>query len=239
MPSFIRADPCHPWLKTPSSFQPRTTRIDTDGGQPIIMRTMTLRVALLAEDTLAEAAEVLTVAFEDYPFLERCFTGAAEPQSAMRRRLFTYALKYRVSTGIPALVAMDGDEVIGVATLRIPDSPEMPDEFKSGWEKIQALITLEARELFQAYDDADIQFPGPAVYVVAIGVLPDRHGQGVGRLLLDSVSRLAESHPTAEGVGLDTHAPENVDKYLKLGFELVCQTDLRGTPNWYFWRPLK
>ncbi len=199
---------------------------------------MSVRIALLGEDTLSDATEVLVRAFAGYPFLERCFSGAAESQVAMRRRLFSYALRYRIATGIPALVALDGDDVVGAATLLVPDGPEMSDAFKAEWEIIESLCTLEGVELFRRYDEAEIAFPGPAVYVVAIGVDPSLHGQGVGRLLLDAALDLARRHPLAEGLALDTHAVENVEKYKRLGFEIVVETDLLGIPNWYFWKRL-
>lgn len=197
---------------------------------------MRIRVALLGGDTLSDATEVLVRAFSGYPFLERCFSGAAESQEAMRRRLFSYALRYRMTTGIPALVAMDGDEVVGASTLRVPDGPEMPDTFKAEWETIESLCQPEGVELFSRYDEAEIAFPGPAVYVVAIGVDPSRHGQGVGRALLDAAFQLAMRHPLAKGLALDTHASENVEKYQRLGFTLVEERDLLGMPNWYFWK---
>lgn len=144
-----------------------------------------------------------------------------------------------MTTGIPALVAMDGDEVVGASTLRIPDGPEMPDTFKEEWETIESLCQPEGVELFSLYDDTEIAFPGPAVYVVAIGVDPARQGQGVGRELLDAAFDLAMRHPLAQGLALDTHAAENVEKYQRLGFSLVEERDLLGIPNWYFWRSLR
>lgn len=156
----------------------------------------------------------------------------------MRWRLFSYALRYRIATGIPALVAMDGNDVVGATTLRIPDGPEMPDSFKAEWETIESLCQPEGVELFSRYDDAEVAFPGPSVYVVAIGVDPARQGMGVGRVLLDAAFDLAIRHPLAQGLALDTHAAENVEKYQRLGFSLVEERDLLGMPNWYFWRSL-
>lgn len=150
--------------------------------------------------------------------------------------MFDYALRYRLAMGMPALIAIEGESVVGTATLRPPNSPEVPEEFSRRWEEIRDLCSPEGRASLDAYGKVEVEFPGPHFYIVAIGTEPSRHGTGIGRKLIDAAVELATAHPEARGLALDTHDPQNVVKYRRLGFEVVEEVDLLGMPNWYLWR---
>lgn len=191
-----------------------------------------MEVRTLSAENAKGAVDVLTHAFAGYPFLERAFTGANRSGIGMRRMMFEWAISYRLATGIPALVAVEGREVLGVATLRTPNDPELPMQFEAGWRAIEAEMNPQGIGLFDAYDRLQGQLmPTPRPwYLVAIGVDRSRQGEGIGRALIDRAREMAGS----AGLMLDTHDEANVAKYLALGFQLYAEADLLGMPNWYF-----
>ena len=74
--------------------------------------------------------------------------------------------------------------------------------------------------------------PMPHWYLAAIGVEPQRQGQGVGGALMQPVLARADAASTA--CYLDTHREENVRLYERHGFDVVCRADVPGhrVPIW-------
>ena len=70
-----------------------------------------------------------------------------------------------------------------------------------------------------------------------LGVLPGYQGQGHGGALLDAVHALAEPHPTATGVYLDTETEKNVGLYERFGYRVVGREQLADLPIWCMFRP--
>lgn len=69
-----------------------------------------------------------------------------------------------------------------------------------------------------------------------LGVHPKAQGRGYGRSLLDAVQALAQAHPAAVGVALDTENPANVELYQRCGSELTVQTTLDTLDVWFMFR---
>lgn len=177
---------------------------------------------------------MLADAFEGYPFLERAFEGAKLDQAEMRRLMFRVATTFRVGTGRPGLVAVEGDQVVGAATLTKSDD-ERADSDQDYWAPLLEAMAPSGLEIFDAYDATQAQFrvEEPHLYVVAIGVRPELQGHGVGRALLDGAGNVARELGY-RWVALDTHEPANVPKYERLGFENLGVGDVLGMPNWFF-----
>lgn len=77
-----------------------------------------------------------------------------------------------------------------------------------------------------------------AAYIQAVGVEPDRAGQGLGSRLVDhALSRIAMTHRSCI---LRTEQPRNVPFYQKLGFRCVEHVDRpeSGIQTWFFRREL-
>jgi GNAT superfamily N-acetyltransferase len=203
--------------------------------------TAGLEIALLTGDKGArlgpKAAEVLASAFANYPFLARAFEGSQLPRDQMLRKMFGIAIDYRLALDIPAFVAVEKGRVVGAATVSIPDSPELPLEFQAQWEDLGKHVAPEGRALFEAYEElqGECKPSEPHLYLVAVGVLREAQGLGVGRALISAVQGLASRMPGVCGVALDTHDSGNVSKYQRMGFRLIAERDLLGMPTWFFW----
>jgi len=66
----------------------------------------------------------------------------------------------------------------------------------------------------------------PHWYLAAIGVEPQRQGQGVGGALMQPILARADAERTA--CYLETHREPNVRLYERHGFEVVCRADVPG-----------
>lgn len=177
------------------------------------------------------------MAFRDYPLGVRAFEGARLPRPEMLRRMFGFAIGYRLETGIPCFVDLRNGEVVGVATLSVPEGPQIPDSYDRIWEEIEADMAPEGVALFERYDELQkaVRPAEPHVYLVAIGVRPELQGQGIGRGLVEAVRSFAAGMPGVNGVALDTHDEMNVAKYEKLGFRVIAEQDLLGMRTWHLW----
>ena len=74
----------------------------------------------------------------------------------------------------------------------------------------------------------------PHWHIGALGVLPERQGQGIGSQLLtcfcEHVDRLGAASY------LETEKPENVRLYQRFGFEVVEEDEVIGVSSWFMWR---
>jgi GNAT superfamily N-acetyltransferase len=91
----------------------------------------------------------------------------------------------------------------------------------AGWTGIRRLT---------AYDELQVTLhhrfaSQPHWFLAAIGVMPDRQGQGLGRRLIEPTLARADAHQVP--CYLETQAEKNVAIYQRLGFR-VCWT---GTPK--------
>lgn len=179
-----------------------------------------------------EAVEVLTLAFAGYPFLERTFHNGRQPSECLRRTMFGIAIDGRIRGCHLCYVAEREGQIVGVATLSSHAKNEWPDDLDERWAELESQCSEDGRAHFEAYQNLqrEVFDDTPHVYVVAIGVNRAFHGHGIGRKLLEAVN------PQKLRLRLDTHEPANVEKYLRLGFRLVHEGDLRGMPNWFFER---
>jgi len=180
------------------------------------------------------AARVLTDAFENYPLLLRAFERAQKTPRAMMQEMFEWAMSYRLEANIPALIALKDGQVVGAATLRTPGDPPLPPSADEGWAQLEKQMNPAGIRLFEAYDRLQerLKPTPPPNYLVAIGVSPDQHRQGIARRLIEAAVVQYPETPLM----LDTHDESNVRKYLALGFRLHAEAELMGMPNWYFIR---
>lgn len=108
---------------------------------------------------------------------------------------------------------------------------ELPWRFGvRGFSRLLAYDAIAAR-LHHAYA------AGPHWYLSALGVEPQRQGQGLGGALMQPILARAD----AQGLPcyLETHRPGNVQLYQRHGFQICCHTEEPGHPVlvWAMLRP--
>jgi len=179
------------------------------------------QVVYLAESNLDQAAQALSLAFQDDPLQSYTFPSPDE-----RRRLspahFSTLLKFGLLAGH---VLSSVEPGIGAAVWIPPGAKAMPEMAEaSGLTRLSETIGDEALDRFtRVIDHAERlhqrDLPEPHWYVMVLGVAPAFQGQGYGRALLQPMLDRADT----DGVPcyLETTQPKNVTFYQRLGFRVL------------------
>lgn len=203
---------------------------------------MNRQVRKLETAEAARAGAVLGRALLDEPALVAAMPEDAE-RSRFCPRLFTVNLRHACLHG-EALAVGDGDGKIAAAAywIRRPD-PAMSarDAARIGatalteeWGAV--LARLGAIEGDAAATLASV--PPPWRYLGAIGVDPERRGEGLGTALLERV--LADADAAGEPVALVTGREANLPFYERAGMILAAAgtSSDGGVPFWTFRTPV-
>jgi GNAT superfamily N-acetyltransferase len=153
--------------------------------------------------------------------------------------MFRLTLHKRMVYEGVVLGATHNSALAGIAGVTLPDHGPMPATLHAESERLGALMGPAAHERFAAYGAIVERYrpARPHLFLGVLGVLPALHGRGYGRKLLDAVHALAEQHPTAEGVYLDTEHPANVPLYRHCGYELLGAERVGPVDIWCLYRP--
>jgi ribosomal protein S18 acetylase RimI-like enzyme len=198
------------------------------------MLTPAHEVVRLDKAGYARARRALARAFLDYrlmvyavPDASRRAPGVAALYASLLSDSFRHGQVYVTRDGsgvacwLPAERAIAGFwRQLRAGMLAVP--------LKFGWSACRRLLPYDglARKLHHQHADM------PHWYLSAIGVEPERQGQGVGSALMQPVLSRADADGTA--CYLETHREQNVRLYERHGFEVVCRTDVPGheVPIW-------
>lgn len=179
----------------------------------------------MAKSQKTQAAEVLSRAFMADPVYTAIFPDRDERERALGRlfgAVVGYSLVYGLVHTTPA--------VEGAACWLAPGNTELSlwRILRTGFglQRAVASFNAQARREFLAvlaYTDElhKSQAPGPHWYLWAVGVDPERQGQGIGSRLIQPVLTQADQ----QGVPcyLETQIASNVAFYQKRGFEIVSE----------------
>jgi len=185
----------------------------------------------LAKQHYEQARKAMGRAFEDYPLLRYVMPDDRRRLSvanALYGGIIRYCLHYGESYTNP--------EVAGAACWLPPERP-FPTflrmirarmhwlPFQLGWTAFSRLDAFDkvASQMHRQYG------PGPHWYLWAIGVAPERQGQGVGAGLMRPI--LARADAGGLPCYLETHKEMNTLIYARSGFEVVCKSSVPGHPG--------
>lgn len=184
-----------------------------------------IEVLPIAPDYAAGASEALAQAFLSEPLTQVFFPEGEGGRLEKLRALFGWAIRYRLLAGLPAFVAVSESKVLGACTLRLPNQERPHPAADAMWDEFAPLIGLEADARLESYGEIQKRYLPEAShhYLVAIGVLPEYQGQGIGGMLMRKAIEFAESDPTSSGIALDTGSATNVAIYERYGFEQYAE----------------
>lgn len=201
--------------------------------------TIASNIIRISRERHTEAADVLAEAFATYPLMRYCFghLGAAYRQAV--RALFHFSCARRLAIGEPLLGSMSETRLVGVAGVNLPGSEQPSEALDQAYERFKALVGPEATMRFGQYAQiTEAHRPTqPHLTLGVLGVLPQAHGGGHGRALLNAVQALCEAHPTATGVYLDTETSANVALYQHFGYEVIAHEQVGDVDIWCMFRP--
>lgn len=193
----------------------------------------------IPRDRAGEAVGVLARAFAGDPLMRYLFGDRDEAFGAQVRGFFRFTCEVNLQLGWPLLGVVPRTRLAGVACVSTPDAREWPESLTAMYRALTREIGSAAQARVERYATlADRHLPDrPLFYVSVVGVRPESHRCGYGRLLLDEVHARAAAHPTAVGVGLDTENPANVALYERFGYHVVARDRLDDLDVWCMFRP--
>jgi ribosomal protein S18 acetylase RimI-like enzyme len=199
--------------------------------QPVgVLVALTSRdeVVRLQTTEYQRARTALARAFFDYelmvyaaPDARRRKSGVTALYSAILKDSFRWGEVYvtRDGTGVacwlpPSAAQMSFLRQVRAGMLQLP--------FCFGLSSFGRLLPYDTMTQKLHHEHASL----PHWYLSAIGVEPERQGQGVGGALMQPILARADSEGTA--CYLETHREPNVRLYERHGFEVVCRADVPG-----------
>ncbi len=134
---------------------------------------------------------------------------------------------------MPALVARDGDRLLGGAMGYTTEQADWPAEIQMEWDALEH-SSPEIAERFALYGRiSEAALPlEPHYYLGVIGVALEARGTGTGSALLQAFCRLSASDPRSSGVYLETGNPDNLGFYAHHGFEVRGSGELGTGSLW-------
>jgi len=179
-------------------------------------------IVALDETSTAPAIVVLEDAFRAYPVM-RFVLGSEGDYGARLHSLVGLFVKRRFARGGPVLGVRDeAGELVGVATMTLPDEHEEPAAFADWREKLWIELGEDARHRYEAFVAAAKTYEPtePHHHLNMIGVRGAHQGHGYARALLAAVHEVAAGDPGSSGVSLTTEHPPNVTLYEHFGYRV-------------------
>ncbi|MDA0768641.1 MAG: GNAT family N-acetyltransferase [Chloroflexi bacterium] len=196
-------------------------------------------VIRLQRDQEDDAVAVLAEAFQHDPVMNYVFHGIESGDDARLRELFRFSCRVRFDIGWPLMGVQSDGELLAVAGIDEPGEAEWPQSLSDCYQEFARIAGPEAVGRLGSYASLpDKHRPKePHFFLGMIGVHPKAQGKGYARLLLDWLHRASETHPTSNGVALDTDSDVNVSIYEHFGYEVVGRDDLVSLTVSTMYRP--
>jgi hypothetical protein len=199
-----------------------------------------MQVLLVPPQRAAEVVEVLADSFYNYPVL-RYVLGASADYDARLRALIRLFVDARELRGEPILgLEAPSGKLLAAALTSLPGERPTPAALMQRRERLWVELGKAAQTRYEAFVQLASAYTirEPHHHLNMIGVRHANMGQGLVRVLIDSVHRLADADAQSIGVSLTTENAANVRLYEHLGYRLLGQTRIDATlESWAFFRP--
>ena len=155
------------------------------------------------------------------------------------RTLITFFVMARLLKSELVLGLHSEEQIVGVALVSGPGdarpSVELDRLRDSTWDK----LGIDSRGRYEHFGRAcDFRVESPHLHLNMIGVLPERQGQGLSRVLLEHVHHLSSQSTVSTGVSLTTETDSNVSYYEYHGYRQIGRAVFGNHHTTYgFFRP--
>jgi GNAT superfamily N-acetyltransferase len=196
-----------------------------------------VRIVRAAAADVDDAARCFVQAFARDPLISHFFADSAAGRDTSAERFFGLLLRARIALGMPALLAHDGERVVGGAMGYDTRRADWPEALQREWDDLEAQAPAIV-ERFEAYEAIAAMSEPPAAhyYLGVLGVAPVARGTGTGSALLRAFCALSAQDPASSGVYLETANPDNLGFYGRHGFVERGSGRLGGGTLWCLFR---
>jgi ribosomal protein S18 acetylase RimI-like enzyme len=205
-------------------------------GEPMTVSTTPrpASTAVIAPETLPEAARLLASAFVDDPLMRYLFGDHGVAYQFALHLFFSYLLDQRRRQRALPIGCVSGSRLVGLASISEPAD----EDLEVAWDPPAFLGSGAAARLDHYNRVVDSFSPRQShVYLGVLGVHPRAQGLGYGRALLEAVQERSARHPRSTGVYLETTRPDNVALYERFGYRVVGHERLGELRAWCLFRP--
>jgi ribosomal protein S18 acetylase RimI-like enzyme len=182
----------------------------------------------LTREQKPEAVSVLISAFHDYPVMCYALKDISGTDYDRRlRAIIEFYCEARFAKDRPVFGIRENDLLVAV-TLIDETSLKPWAELESELNRLKAAIGERAYRRLELYEaiTGRSEPSEPHYFVGMIGVRPDHHGKGYGRILLNEAKKMSEADPRSIGVCLSTEDKENVKFYQHCGYHIIAEADI-------------
>lgn len=205
---------------------------------------MSLTIDRLTKPDLVPAARVLADALHDEPGF-----ASVVPDDTRRADVLNVLITILVRDAFPlgnVRIARADGQVVGMAIWYAPG--DFPMTARRQLRMAPAMLSLlrfgrsTVARLGQMEENAKAAFPKePCWYLAALGVDPNRQGQGIGSQLMRAMLAEIDGGAARGAAYLETGEEINVRFYERLGFEVreraIQLAPPPGPTHWTMWRP--
>ena len=196
-------------------------------------------VVSLPQSRQPRAVEVLTAAFLEDPLYRALIPGPEDRRRSLQAlwsALITTSNRYGVVDSTP--------DITGVACWLAPGNADLGlwPMLRTGLALPRAMLLFPAdgrKRFLEMVNRTDRvrreKMPEPHWYLWALGILPDRQGQGIGGALL--AHGMARADIQARPCYLETETESNVAFYARRGFAVIAEVEISGIRIWSMLRP--
>jgi len=176
---------------------------------------MNIEIVRIPAQRRSEAAAVLAAAFSADEQFSKFFPRIDGSHGDRLACLFSWACELHNAFSMPLFAAVQGDQLVGVATVQELSSYRKPGLPVRLWRRLRdALVSwrvgLRASRRMKEYSKAVARLrPVPPFhYVSYIGILSEVQGKGLRDRLLDAAYGLVCQDTSSHGLVLDTFSPQ-------------------------------
>jgi GNAT superfamily N-acetyltransferase len=191
-----------------------------------------MKITAATASDVEEAVRCLAAAFAKDPITG--FLLQFGPNYRERvTQFFSLLMRARIELKMPVLVARTDAGIHGAAMGYSTEHPPWSADLTEAWNRFEGGIPGMADRLAVYEGIAAKHKPTvPHYYLGVIGVDPGKHGQGIGKQLIEAFCALSAADQRSGGVYLETANPSNVPFYKSAGFTESGRGTLENDTLW-------
>ena len=195
-------------------------------------------VRRIVSDRFEEVVAILRDAFRDYPVMRFILKDADERYEKLLLQLVGYFTDSRFSRDWPVLGVEREGALVAAANISPPQPVPAPPSLEQRYAALCSSMGEPAVDRFTRFAAASARLePDEPHYCLGmVGALPEHHGHGYGRLLLDAVHAMSAADSDSRGVALSTETRKNLGLYRHFGYQVVGEARIDDLTTWTLYR---